>query len=43
MKFWASSLTHRAVILDKNLERACVSVIYEDNHQHWTVTFASVK
>ncbi|MEU1205848.1 CAP domain-containing protein [Nocardia sp. NPDC005825] len=41
MNFWEHSPTHRAIILDKNLTRVGVSVIYKDNHQHWTVTFAS--
>ncbi|MGW4533486.1 hypothetical protein ACWEOI_21305 [Nocardia sp. NPDC004340] len=37
----ALAIAAGAIILDKNLTRVGVSVIYKDNHQHWTVTFAS--
>lgn len=41
MKFWANSSGHRAIILDSNLKKVGVSVIYEGNLRHWTVTFSS--
>ncbi|MFI6869751.1 CAP domain-containing protein [Nocardia sp. NPDC050406] len=41
MRFWTTSATHRAIILDGNLKKVGVSVIYEGNLRHWTVTFSS--
>ncbi|WP_054813681.1 CAP domain-containing protein [Nocardia arizonensis] len=40
MKFWSNSPGHRAIILDGALTDVGVSVIYQGNRRHWTVTFA---
>ncbi|MRH87949.1 hypothetical protein GFY24_10905 [Nocardia sp. SYP-A9097] len=42
MEFWANSPAHRAIMLDGRLTRVGVSVVDLDNHQYWTVAFASV-
>ncbi|MGN2639140.1 CAP domain-containing protein [Nocardia takedensis] len=40
MKFWSNSPGHRAIILDGALTDVGVSVIYQGDRRHWTVTFA---
>ncbi|WP_405182218.1 CAP domain-containing protein [Nocardia sp. NBC_01377] len=41
MRFWANSPGHRAIILDGALNKVGVSVIYQGERRHWTVTFAA--
>ncbi|MBH0780407.1 CAP domain-containing protein [Nocardia bovistercoris] len=43
MRFWSNSPGHRAIILDGDLTDVGVSVIYQGDRRHWTVTFAKGK
>ncbi|MFD0000486.1 CAP domain-containing protein [Nocardia sp. NPDC127526] len=38
--FWWNSAGHKAIMLDGQLTRVGVAVIYEGDLRHWTVTFA---